>query len=198
MKERNMMKTAARLLLFVVAVLLAVSSDIFAGRPDKAGTSAAPMLLIPVGGRDVALGGAALATTTGIDAVYYNPAGLAFGDKKSEAMFSHMNYIADIGVEYVGVSSAFEGFGTLAVTIKSLAIGDIDVTTEANPDGTGETFAPRFTVIGLTYAKALTDRIGIGFTTSLVSEQIDRVSSTGVAFNFATSPARPDSTSASL
>ena len=184
MKERTMMKTAVRLLLFVVAVSLVMSVETFAGRPDKAGTSAAPMLLIPVGGRDVALGGAMLATTSGIDAVYYNPGGLAFNDKKTEAMFSHMSYLADIGVEYLGISSTFEGFGTLAFTLKSLAIGDIGVTTEANPDGTGETFTPRFTVMGITYSKALTDRIGIGLTTNLVSEQIDRVSASSVSFNF--------------
>ncbi|MCX6138329.1 MAG: PorV/PorQ family protein [Ignavibacteriales bacterium] len=179
-----MMKTAARLLLFVVAVVLVMSSDTFAGRPDKAGTSAAPMLLIPVGGRDVALGGAALATTMGIDAVYYNPGGLAFSDKKTEAMFSHMSYLADIGVEYLGLSSTFEGFGTLAFTLKSMAIGDIAVTTEALPDGSGETFTPRFSVMGVTYSRALTDRIGVGLTVNFVSEQIDRVSTSGVSFNF--------------
>jgi hypothetical protein len=179
-----MMKTAARLLLFVVAVVLVISSDTFAGRPDKAGTSAAPMLLIPVGGRDVAQGGAMLATSTGVDAIYYNPGGLSFGDHKTEAMFSHMTYLADINIEYLGLSSTFEGFGTLGFTLKSLAIGDIAVTTEALPDGNGETFTPRFTVMGVTYAKSLTDRIGIGLTINLVSEQIDRVSTSGVSFNF--------------
>jgi hypothetical protein len=94
-----------------------------------------------------------------------------------------MNYIADIGVQYVGVASTFEGFGTLALTLKSLSFGDMEITTEDVPDGTGQMFSPTYVTIGLTYSRLLTDRISIGFTTNLVSERIDRVSATGVAFN---------------
>ncbi len=170
----------------VVVLLLAVmvAQVSFAGRGDKAGTAAAPMLLIPVGGRDIAMGGSTVANTFGIEAVHYNPAGLAWGGKQSEAMFSHMSYIADIGVDYIGVSSSFSGLGTLALTIKSLSIGTIDVTTELSPDGNGETFSPQFTTVGLTYSNAMTDRISIGLTVNLISEQIDRASSNGIGFDF--------------
>jgi len=183
-KERTMKITFAKLSILCVALVCAVTSVSYAGRGDKAGTSAAPMLLIPVGARDIALGGSNLASSIGVDAIYYNPAGLAFSKKNSEAMFSHMNYIADIGVDYLAVSTSFEGLGALALTIKALSLGDIPVTTEANPDGTGEIYTPRFTTIGITYSNALTDRISIGLTTNLISEQIDRVTSNGVAFNF--------------
>ena len=178
---KNMFVTLSSLMMILLCV---ITTESYAGRGDKAGTSAAPILMIPVGARDIAIGGANLASTYGVDAIYYNPAGLAFGKKSSEALFSHMSYIADIGVDYLGVSSNFEGFGTIAFTIKALSIGDINVTTEANPDGTGEIYTPRFNTIGLTYAKALTDRISFGLTTNLISEQIDRVSSTGIAFDF--------------
>lgn len=179
------MKKLLKSFISVVTLLsLLLSIPLFAGRGDKSGTSAAPILIIPVGGRDLALGGSSIASTKGVEAVFYNPAGLSFGTNQSEAMFSHMNYIADIGVDFIAVSSKFEGLGTLAFTIKNLAIGDIPITTETNPDGTGEIFTPRFTTIGLTYSNALTDRIGIGFTTELITEQLDRVNSNGVAFSF--------------
>lgn len=169
----------------VVLMLLIVSSHLgFAGRGDKAGTSAAPWLLIPVGARDLAMGSSTVASSYGIEAVYYNPAGVAWSKKSSEAIFSHMNYIADIGVDYIGVSSSFGGFGTLAITIKSLSIGEIPITTETSPDGTGETFIPRYTNFGITYSSTFTDRISVGFTTNLVTEQIDRVSSSGIGFDF--------------
>lgn len=170
-------------LLLIVATLMSTHLGL-AGRGDKAGTSAAPWLLIPVGGRDLAMGGSTVASSYGIEAVYYNPAGVAWGKKQSEAIFSHMNYIADIGVDYVGISSTFEGFGTLAITIKSLSLGDIAITTETMPDGTGETFTPRYSNFGITYASAFTDRISVGITTNIVSEQIDRVSATGIGFDF--------------
>ena len=178
------MNTLKKFSLVIIILALVVAENGVAGRGDKAGTAAAPMLLIPVGGRDLAMGGSTVANSYGIEAVHFNPAGLAWGKKQSEAMFSHMNYIADIGVDYIGVSSNFTGFGTLALTIKSLSIGTIPITTETNPDGTGETFTPQFTTVGLTYAKAMTDRISIGLTVNMISEQIDRASSSGIGFNF--------------
>lgn len=178
------MNTLKKFSLVIVMLALVVAENGFAGRGDKAGTAAAPMLLIPVGGRDLAMGGSTVANSYGIEAVHYNPAGVAWGKKQSEAMFSHMNYIADIGVDYIGVSSSFAGFGSLALTIKSLSIGSIPITTETNPDGTGETFTPQFTTVGVTYANAMTDRISVGLTVNVISEQIDRASSSGIGFDF--------------
>src|SRR3990172_5152105 len=106
-KESTMKNTLVKLSMLCIALMCVVTSASYAGRGDKAGTSAAPMLLIPVGARDIAIGGANLASTIGVDAIYYNPAGLAFSKKNSEALFSHMTYIADIGVDYLGVSTAF-------------------------------------------------------------------------------------------
>lgn len=166
----------------LLAVLVLASQNAVAGRGDKAGTSAAPELLIPVGARDIALGGASVATSTGVEAIYWNPAGLSRSSFSSEAMFSHMSYIADIGVEYVALGANF-GFGSIGFTLKSLSIGTIAITDEDNPDGTGETFVPTYFTLGLTYSRLLTDRISVGFTTNLISERIDRVSATGVAFN---------------
>lgn len=155
----------------------------WAGRPDKAGASAAPELLIPVGARSIALAGSSLAIADGIESIFWNPAGLSRTTHGSNAMFTHMNYIADIGVEYLAVSTAFSGFGTIGISLKSLSFGDIPITTEDQPDGTGEIASPTFFVVGATYSRQLTDRIGIGVTTNLISERMERVNSTDVAFN---------------
>ena len=61
--------------------------------------------------------------------------------------------------------------------------GDIPVTTIDNPEGTGATFSPTFVVLGVTYSNALTDRIRVGFTANLVSEEIQRPSASGVSFD---------------
>ncbi len=164
------------LLLFAVAIATA-------GGDNRTGTNAAPELLIPVGARDIGMGGASAATTTGIDAIYWNPAGLARADKGAAAMFSHMSYFADMSVNYFAVSSTFGSFGTLGFSIKSLAIGDIAVTTEDYPDGTGAFISPTFVTVGGTYSRMLAENIGIGVTANLITERIDRVSSTGLAFS---------------
>ena len=180
-----MKRVADRLFILLLAgLMLLAAATAFAGRADKSGTSAAPELLIPVGARDIALGGSALATTMGVEAIYWNPAGLARTDFSTEGIFSHMSYIADIGVDYAAVGTSFPGFGSLALSLKSLSFGEMEVTTEDNPDGTGQTFTPTYVTIGLTYSRLLTDRVSVGLTTNLITERIDRVSATGFAFNF--------------
>jgi hypothetical protein len=102
----------------------------------------------------------------------------------ADVLFSHMSYIADIGVEYGAVAANFEGFGTLSLSIKSLAIGDIAVTTTQNPDGTGEFFSPTYVTAGLSYSRMLTDAISVGLTGNFISERMASVSATGFAFDF--------------
>jgi hypothetical protein len=94
-----------------------------------------------------------------------------------------MSYIADIGVDYGAIAANFEGFGVISFSIKSLGVGDILITTTANPDGTGETFSPTFIVAGLSYSRQLTESISIGLTTNFISETMADVSANGVAFD---------------
>lgn len=169
----------------ILAVVVALA---FVGAPanaqiDRVGTSGADQLLMPVGARGVALGGAYSAGMSGVEAIYYNPAGLASGSGDAEARFSHMYMIGDIGVDYVAVGAEFVGFGNIGLTVKSTSFGDIDVTNEWNPDGTGGTYSPTFVAVGLTYARALTDRIHAGISAYFVSETIDRVAGSTAAFD---------------
>lgn len=169
--------------LIVAAILLIGVDSMYAGGGVRNGTGGATQLLIPVGTRGIAMGGANVATATGIEALFWNPAGAAEMNNSATLLFSHMNYIADIGVEYGAVSANFEGFGVLSLTIKSLAIGSIDVTTVDQPDGTGQTFTPQMLTAGASYSRQLTDRIAIGLTVNYISESIDQVSTTGFALN---------------
>jgi hypothetical protein len=141
--------------------------------------------MIPVGARGIAMGGSTLANSYGLEALYWNPANVSRigGDYTTNVLISHMEHIADIGVEYGAISTDIESFGSLALSIKSLSVGDIPITTVENPDGTGALFSPQFLTIGLTYSRMLSDRISVGLTTNVVSEVIDRVSATGLAFN---------------
>ncbi len=179
-KERIM----NRIMLSTVAIMLflVTSVPLFAGSGNRTGTGGAAQLNIPTGARDLALGGATVATTTGIDALFWNPAGVAKSHRSANLIFSHMSYIADIGVEYGAVSGAFGDLGTFALSVKSLSIGEIPVTTTSNPDGTGQTFTPQFFTTGLTYSRLLSDRISVGLTANLISERMSDVSSSGVAF----------------
>ncbi len=174
-----------RLLGFLIVVVLGLVTlhEGIAGSGNRAGTGGAAQLLVPVGARDLAMGGSTISTTRGIESLFWNPAGVARSDNSANLIFSHMSYIADIGVEYGAVSGQFGDLGTFALSVKSLSVGEIPVTTTENPDGTGQNYSPQFFTAGLTYSRMLSDRISVGFTTNIISERISDVSASGVAFN---------------
>lgn len=167
----------------IIAVLI-FSVSLFAGDVARKGTTGADHLLIPVGARGIATGGAMLATLTGVESIYYNPAGLDKSSGGGEAMFSYMSYLADINISYFGASTKLGDFGSIALTLRSLDVGDIPVTTIDFPDGTGETYSPTYLTLGLTYSKLLTDRISIGANFKLITEEIVNTSASGFAIDF--------------
>ena len=89
--------------ILILFVTIFISSLSYSGPRNKLGLNAADELLIPVGSIGTSLQGSNLASTTGIESMYWNPAGLAkINSKTGEAMFSYMNYIADMSVQYAG------------------------------------------------------------------------------------------------
>jgi hypothetical protein len=163
--------------------LALLSATATAGGGDRTGTSGSAQLLIPVGARGIALGSSYSAGISGLNAIYYNPAGLSASKHAAEATFSHMQSFGDMGVDYAAVGAQFQGFGYLAFSVKSLSFGDIDLTDERNPDGTGATWSPTFVALGLTYSRALTDRIRAGVTGYFISEDLYRVSASAAVFD---------------
>ena len=156
-------------------------------QPDqnRVGTSGAVELLIPPTARNVALGAAttsALPGMNGIEALYSNPAGLVTNTGTS-ALFSRMNYVADIGLNYFGFGQRIGNDNHLAVTVAAWDMGDIPRQSESAPEKSDVTFNVSFASVGLTYARVLTDRIAAGGTLKIVNESIDDVSATGVVFD---------------
>ena len=115
-------------LLMSLALVIVLSAMLLAGSEDRIGTAGAQELRIPIGSRGSAMGGALVANAKGTEALFWNPAGAAAGGG-TEAMFSHLQYFADMKLEYVAVKTDIEGFGTIGVSAKVLSVGDILKTT---------------------------------------------------------------------
>ena len=177
------MKAFRSLALAVLAVSVVVGAA-GAGSTNRTGTSGAPELRLMVGARSVALAGADLAMVSGVEALFYNPAGIVGTANKTEVTFSSTRYIADTRINYAAVAQSMGNLGYIGVSAKVLSVGDIIETTEAAPEGTGATFSPTFTTVGLTYGKAMTDRVNFGGTLYYVSERILQETSGGAAFDF--------------
>jgi hypothetical protein len=170
--------------ILILAISLVIMADVvLASGGNRTGTGGATQLQIPVGARSIAMGSSTIASAQGLEALYWNPAGIAITDRNVELVFSHMNYIADIGVEYGAVSARIEGIGVFAFNVKALSVGDIAITTTQDPDGTGSTFNPQMLTTGLSYSRALTDNIAVGLTGTFITETLGEVSASGFAFD---------------
>jgi hypothetical protein len=181
MKIYNIIIKAAKSALIITLLFSSIS---FAGDRSKYGTSAAPELLIPVGSRGTSLSGSIISSAYGIDAMYWNPAGLSLMNSKTEVMASHMKYIADININYIAGAVDLGDFGVVGASLKSLSFGEELVTTLQSPMGTGETWSPTYLTTSVSYARKMTDKILFGATVKVIYEQILTVSATGFAMDF--------------
>jgi hypothetical protein len=162
---------------------------------NRQGTAAMEELLVPVTPRAVALGASLTAGITGMNAVeafQANPASALVGTNTS-AMFSRSNYIADVGINYAGISQRF-GDNAISLALTAWNFGDIPRTTadapEVNPD---LTYSAASYVVALGYARQFTDRIGAGVTVKGLGRTIDNVNASGVAADAGISYIVPES-----
>jgi hypothetical protein len=176
---RSRARNAAAILLLLVHL---AAAPLFAGRGDKVGAASGMQLAIPVGARSIALGGAALSSIAGVEAIAWNPAGLVTAGRATEVTVSHMTYFADIGVEYAALSLSLPGSASIGLSVKGLSVGEIPVTTELQPDGTGEMATPVFLTAGATFARKMSDQIAVGVTMNYIYERMADVSASGLSF----------------
>lgn len=170
--------------LLVMVVFGAAVTDARAGDEKRRGTAGAQQLLVPLTARYASLGGsmtAGMANMNGLEMLYSNAAGLTLNQGTS-VLFSRMEYVADIGVNYFGFAQRI-GNNQLAFTINAWDFGDIPMQTEENPEITDVTFDISLITAGASYARQFTDRIAAGTTVKLISETYDDVGGVAVAFD---------------
>ena len=118
-----MMKTLKIVLTSILPLAVLIGGD-----ESRIGTSGGNQVLVPVGARGIAMAGSERVYSSGLESVYWNPAGLARSETPT-VLASSMDLFNDIGVNYFGASSNFDKLGSLGVTVKSIDMGDIPVTT---------------------------------------------------------------------
>lgn len=165
-------------------VLLAAVGQTFAGNPERAGQAGATQLLVNTWGRSSGFNGINIGSTSGIESVITNPAGLAL-TRRTELVFAHSRYLvgSDISVNSFGISQALKRAGVIGLYLTSFDLGTFVRTTEDNPEGELGVFRPTFMNLGLTYGKKFTDHISVGATIKIVHESINNAGANGVAFD---------------
>ena len=169
----------------LISLFLFFSNETFSqigGSLNKTGTTSAQFLKIGVGPRPIGMGGAYTASADDINSIYWNPAGLA-GMYSREAYFNHVDWISDVKLDYAGFGIEVPGFGTLGASVAVLSMGNMLVRTVEQPEGTGEYFDAGSLLLGLTYARNLTDEFSIGFNAKYINEYIWHESAISFAFD---------------
>ncbi len=172
----------SKIFLISFMIFLLAAGTVYADK-DRLGTAGAMELRIPVGARATALSGAVIANVTGPEALYWNPAGAA-ATQGYEAAFSYGNWFADMKLNYFGLVATSGGFGSIGASVKVLDIGEWEQTTEDYPEGNGIMVEPSFWVMGLSYARNMTDRVAFGATFNFINESLLSTSATGFALDF--------------
>jgi hypothetical protein len=139
---------------------------------QRAGISAFQFLKLGVGPRGVAMGESFVAVANDVSALYWNPAGLSqFAE--NQAMASHTEYVVDIKHDFFGIVYHFSDQDAVGASFSSLHMEDMEITTEAQPQGTGRYFGFGDIGIGVTYARRMTDQFSFGTTVRYVEETMD-------------------------
>lgn len=153
---------------------------------SRVGTTAASVLKIAPGARALGMGNAYVGVSDDIYSTYFNPAGITRADGNSQVAFNHSNWLVDVDYDFAAGSVNIDGLGTLFATFSSLRVPQDEVRSIEYPEGDGRTWDASSLVIGVGYARSLTDRFSIGFQAKLVQESIWNTSATGIALDVGT------------
>ncbi|MBN2289716.1 MAG: PorV/PorQ family protein [Candidatus Glassbacteria bacterium] len=153
---------------------------------SEAGTRAAEFLSLPVGGRGVAMGGAFGAAADDISAAWWNPAGLGFLGS-TQVFLTVTDLPLDIRYTYAAAASPLlEGRLVLGGFMGMLTSGEQEITTVAQPEGTGATFSTYSLQSGASLAWNFSDRFSAGLNLKLVHEDIAGNTQSTLAFDMGT------------
>lgn len=149
---------------------------------ERAGTSGFQFLKVPVDARGAALGESVVADANDVSALIWNPA-LAARLPGLQAGFHHTAYFVDVTLDFVGVTYRLPAGITLGGSLQTMNSGEMKVTTEFEPSGTGETFRLIDVAAGLTWSQQLTDLFTYGITTKYIQESVAGLTASSVVFD---------------
>jgi opacity protein-like surface antigen len=168
---------------FVIALALLVGANHVSLGQAKIGTTAAQFLGIAAGPKALAMGGAYVASNTDATGLYWNPGSVGFLPN-SQVVFSSTEWLAGTDYRWVGAVFSFDGVNFLGASLTNLDYGEDLVTTEVQPDGTGERWSASDIAFALTYTRRFTDRFSIGGSAKYIQQRIYNTSASTFALDF--------------
>lgn len=149
---------------------------------ERVGQTGWQFLRLPVIARNAAMANIKSGLpNSNVTAIFSNPAKLVdIGN--IDAAFSRMNYVADISYMTAAVAKDFGNWGVFGIHFASLDAGEMYRTENIFNEDLGitersgdiETFTAGDLLVGVSYARSVTDRLSIGGNLSYIQEKLDK------------------------
>ena len=163
-------------LISLIAILIA---PVHSQEMKKLGQTGMQFLRVDVGARATTMGGAFMMVGDDAEALFYNPAGIAYMGNSIDLFVSQTSWIADIKYNVGGLVKNLGNWGTVGV---SAIFADysggtpiwgtrVDMTSDAGYEDTGELDVGAY-AIGISYARRLTNKFSIGGQIKLASQHL--------------------------
>ncbi len=147
------------------------------GISSNAGTASSAFLKIGSGARPAAMGGAFAGVADDVNALYWNPAGIARLQNR-EMTFSHNIWLEDTSYEYLGVVQPLDNY-VMGAGVSYFNIGTMDGW-DVNNAPTGN-FSARSIAFALSVGRVMNDKLSLGLTLKTVHEKIETESASAFA-----------------
>lgn len=146
---------------------------------QKVGSTSMQFLKVMPSARGAALGDAYSVFSSGADAVFWNPGGLA-KIENIEFSSTYINWILDTKQGAMSIAAPLSEIGVLGFQLQYVDFGEFLETSNFEPyiknlDGpgiTGRTFRPFSYLVGISYSRFLTDRFSTGVSAKFVHESL--------------------------
>ena len=170
---------------YIICACLLFPIVLNAGNKDRVGEAGASELLFNPWARSSGMMGLNQASTRGLEAMRLNVGGLAF-TQKTEIIGSSTRWLdgSDVTLTAAGIALSVGESGTVGISFMSVNLGDIDrYTTDTPDDGTGGTYRPSMTNIGVAFSRSFSESIHGGLVIRVINQAISDVNASGVAFD---------------
>jgi len=164
----------------LLKTLIIISLFVCQSYGQNVGTTSLQFLKIVPSAKIMAMGEAGVANTNDAAAVFMNPAGLT-GVNKLDVSFNTVDWFLDTRINAISAAYSMGNYGVFGIHVIDMDYGEFEETRvdhlgfvgdTYNPGLTGVTFNPTAFLVGLSYARALTNNFSFGITGNYINEDL--------------------------
>mgnify|MGYP000266811475 CR=1 FL=1 len=166
--------------LSIVVCIIIMASQVLFSSSEKAGSSGAAFVKIVPSARGVALGEAYCGIAENVEAISYNPAGLAKSDK-IEILTNYNVYFQDVSYGHVALGIPVANVGSIGLAVSYLGVFGMERRSAAGEEEPQGTFGATGIVGTLSYARGVMDKLLLGLSLKLISYAIEESNASSFA-----------------